>query len=297
MSNRLVHVVQALDAGKLRAAVRAHDLAYVNVKPLLWIVADKTNDQRLEAGAFWSQEKMAKMLGCSKRNIKWMQDVAEAIGLLNVTHRKVEGERDKSNILVLTREVHAYIDEGLLGVIVGETVAAVIEWVQELPPMDETIAGSGCKDCGEVGATVAAETKYSNPNGTQEGERKASSPLPITGDGIEDLPVPEQKHSRSFGRKTGPVRSRPAKTAGPLTCRHSYPSRECPHCLADKGCKTCHGWGLRTIKAPTERDPMHEAQTVCECTGLGADSRMGIEIIERGDAGPDKDFGIRVEEG
>ena len=106
-----------------------------------------------------------------------MQDVAEAIGLLNVTHRKVEGGRDKSNILVLTREILEYVDAKLLEDI-GETVAGITEWVQQLPPVDETVAGSGCKDCGEVGATVAAETKYSKPNGTQQGEAESVRLLP-----------------------------------------------------------------------------------------------------------------------
>lgn len=266
MSNRLIHIVQALDPGKLKAAIKARGLVGVNVKPLLGIVADKTNDERLGAGSWWSQKKMAKMLGCQKRNIKWMQDVAEAIGVLNVTPCKVEGGRDKPNILVLTRELLAYIDGELLEDL-GETVAGITEWVQQLPAVDESVAASGCKDYTEVGARVAAETKYSKPNGTQQGEAKASARLPISGEEIEDLPVTEQELSRSAGTKPLPVRSRTAGTAAP-TCPHSYESGNCPHCLAKKDCKPCGGRGLKVVKAPTERDPMHEAQVLCECTGI-----------------------------
>jgi len=267
MSNHLANVVQALDAKKLKAAAKSHGLVGVNVKPLLWIVADKTNDERLGVGSWWSQKKMAKILGCGKRNVKSMQDVAEAIGLLEVTHRKVEGGRNKSNVLVLTREVLSYIDEELLED-VGETVAGITEWVQQLPPVDESVAGSGCKDCGEVGARVAAETKYSKPNGSQEGEAKASAYLPNSGDEFEDLPVTEQKPTLSAKTKIRPARSRTAGTAASPNCSHGYESGECPHCLAKKDCKPCGGRGLKVVKAPTKRDPMHEAQVVCECTGL-----------------------------
>jgi hypothetical protein len=266
MSNHLANAVQSLDAKKLKAAIKARGLVGVNIKPLLWVVADKTNDNRLGAGSFWSQKKMAKIIGCGQRNVKSMQDVAEAIGLLDVTHRKVEGGRDKSNILVMTREVLAYIDEELLED-VGETVAGITEWVQQLPAVDAPVAGSGCKDCGQVGATVAAETKYSKPNRIQEGEAKASPHLPNSGNEIEDLPVNEHKPILSAKTKVPPSRSRTAGTAIP-TCQHSYQSGECPHCLADKDCKPCGGRGLKVVKAPTKRDPMHEAQVLCECTGL-----------------------------
>jgi hypothetical protein len=266
MSNHLINVVQALDAKKLKAAIKARGLVGVNVKPLLWIVADKSNDERLGKGSFWSQEKMAKMIGCGKRNVKSMQDVAKAIGLLNVTHRKVEGGRDKTNILVLTREVLAYIDEELLED-VGATVSGITEWVRQLPAVDEPVAGSGCKDCGEVGARVAVETKYSKPNGIQEGEAKASAYLPNSGDEIADLPVTDHRPTLSAGTKPRPAQSRTAGTVSP-SCSHYYQSGKCPHCLAKKDCKPCGGRGLKVVKAPTKRDPMHEAQVVCECTGL-----------------------------
>lgn len=272
MSNRLIRIVQALDAKKLKAAIKAQGLMCVNIKPLLWTVADKTNDERLGAGSWWSQKKMAKMLGCGKRNIKLMQDVAEAIGLLNVTHCKVEGGRNKNNILVPTRELLAYIDEELLED-VGETVAGITKWVQQLPPVDETDAGSGCKDCGQEGAAVAAETKYLKPNGIQEGEAEASPCTLTLEDEIEDLPVTEQKPILSASTKPLTVRSQTAGTAAFPTCAHSYEEHDCPHCLAKKDCKRCHGWGLRTVKAPTKRDPMHETQVACECTLLFEETR------------------------
>lgn len=272
MSNHLINVVQALDAKKLKSAIKARGLVGVNVKPLLWIVADKTNEERLGAGSFWSQKKMAKMLGCGKRNIKLMQDVAEAISLLNVTRRKVEGGRDKPNILVLTRALLAYVDEELLEDI-GETVAGITKWAQQLPPVAETDAGSGCKDCGQEGAAVAAETKYLKPNGIQEGEAKPSPCTPTIKDDFEDLPVTEQKPNLSASTKPLTVRSQTAGTAASPTCAHSYEEHDCPHCLAKKDCKRCHGWGLRTVKAPTKRDPLHETQVACECTLLFEETR------------------------
>lgn len=274
MSNHLINVVQALDAKRLKATIKARGLLGVNVKPLLGIVADKTNDKRLGAGSFWSQEKMAKMLGCGKRNVKSMQDVAEAIGLLNVTHRKVEGGRDKTNILVLTRGMLAYVDEELLDDI-GETVAGITEWMQQLPAVDEALAGSGCKDCGEVGAAVTAETKCSKPNGSQEEEAKASARPPISSDENEDLPVTKQSSRSARGKFPGS--SRTAGTAGSPICSHSYQSGKCPHCLAKTNCKSCGGRGLRVIKAPTARDSMHESQAVCECTRLVEVFRMKNE--------------------
>jgi hypothetical protein len=265
MSNRLINIVQSLDAKKLKAAIKAQGLVCVNIKPLLWIVADKTNDERLGAGSWWSQKKMAKMLGCGKRNTKLMQDVAEAIGVVNVTPRKVEGGRDKPNILVLTRALLRYVDEELLEDI-GETVAGITKWVQQLPPVDESVADSGCKDCGQVGATVAAETKYLKPNRNQEGEAEAPPCTSTLEDEIEDLPVTEPTLVQSAGPKSRPVRSQAEGSAASM-CPHSYAEHQCPHCLAEKGCKICRGWGLRTVKAPTKRDPAHEVQVTCECTG------------------------------
>jgi len=123
MSNRLLtQVIDELDPGKLREAIKAllawksertgksRRVPVVNIKPMLMVIADKTNDDAPQKGMWYSQPHIARMTGYSVSQIQQCQYIAQALGVLKVVPRsnKTTGKQTTSMYIIIPQALERF---------------------------------------------------------------------------------------------------------------------------------------------------------------------------------------------
>jgi hypothetical protein len=110
----LMNLVQSVDPKMLKAEMDKQGIPYINVKPLLNFIADKTNEKRPLQGSWYAVPTMCDIIGVSRSTLYKMRDAAERLGLVIVIEDPVEtGERGKSSVLVLTTTFILYLSKKL----------------------------------------------------------------------------------------------------------------------------------------------------------------------------------------
>ena len=82
----LMNLVQSLDPKMLKAEMDKQGIPYINVKPLLNFIADKTNEKRPLEGSWYAVPTMCDIIGVSRSTLYKMRDAAERLGL--ISHRR-----------------------------------------------------------------------------------------------------------------------------------------------------------------------------------------------------------------
>ena len=123
MSNRLLtQIIDELDPAKLREAIKAlpawksertgksRRVPVVNIKPMLMVIADKTNDDAPQKGMWYSQPHIARMTGYSVSQIQQCQYIAQALGVLKVVPRsnKTTGKQTTSMYIIIPQALERF---------------------------------------------------------------------------------------------------------------------------------------------------------------------------------------------
>ena len=124
MSNRLLtQVIDELDPAKLREAIKAlppwksertgksRRVPVVNIKPMLVVIADKTNDEASHKGMWYSQPALAHMTGYSVSQIQQCQYIAQSLGVLKVVYRsnKATGKQTTSMYIIIPQGLERFL--------------------------------------------------------------------------------------------------------------------------------------------------------------------------------------------
>jgi hypothetical protein len=183
MSNRLLtQIIDELDPAKLREAIKAlppwksertgksRRVPVVNIKPMLMVIADKTNDDAPQKGMWYSQPHIAHMTGYSVSQIQQCQYIAQALGVLKVVPRsnKTTGKQTTSMYIVIPEALERFrispiakegeTDFGVTTDRQDTTIATTPH--NSCDPMDTTIVTGGHNDC----VQTQTLTQIPNPN-------------------------------------------------------------------------------------------------------------------------------------
>jgi hypothetical protein len=126
MSNRLYNLVEMLDPEKLKASLipieeervrlsleknpkTKQKIEMVNIKPFLLYVADHTNDEKPDTGAFYPKSDIAYFTGMSYSQIEKAQRAAKGLGLIKAEQQyKSENQKIPTRVVLVESELQKY---------------------------------------------------------------------------------------------------------------------------------------------------------------------------------------------
>jgi hypothetical protein len=301
MSNRLLtQVIDDLDPAKLRDAIKAlppwksertgksRRVPVVNIKPMLMVIADKTNDDAPQKGMWYSQPHIARMTGYSVSQIQQCQYISQSLGVLKVVPRsnKTTGKQTSSMYIVIPEALERFrfppiakqgeTDFGVTTDRQDTTIATTPH--NSCDPMDTTIVTGGHNDC----VQTQTLTQIPNPNTEHQvgwidrgilltvtteslatlGSEGCSSPMPTTSINPSCTETENQKApvSENETKTESPVGKQPTPgSAAPLP-----PSGLCPHGSEATICYDCKQ-ALKTRQDLKGHDPMTCTLPVKQC--------------------------------